>query len=124
MILHKLSVIVFVGALVSVPLLLAFGDSGRRRLYVAISFAPALDIFLLYAQGFNAYVIVLVGVMYITPLSLLITLPGILLTIRARMRREAWGGLAFGTLLAASPALFFIGLLGTGLFTELRTGHS
>ena len=107
---YALSMIVFICSIGSLLLLLVFGELGRRRLYFSIFFAPVLLMLLQYLHG-DPYFMFYFGFVCIAPLSLLLMLVGIVLVVRARARSQAWGGLAFSALFAASPAFFFIGLI-------------
>ncbi|HEV7905801.1 MAG TPA: hypothetical protein VGO96_18320 [Pyrinomonadaceae bacterium] len=94
--------------LVILPFLFFQDDRVRKRLFIPFSAAPAVATLLMYHSGYNAYAFILIGLVFILPLSLLLTIIGLVLIARARSREQAWSGLTAGTLLASVPLLLAI----------------
>jgi hypothetical protein len=95
----------------TLPFVLIKDDRVRKRIYMPFSAVPASVMLLTYLREYNAYSILMIGVMFILPLSLLLTAIGIVLVVRACSRKEAWVGLALGALLASAPILLLIGVI-------------
>ena len=102
----------------TLPFVLIQDDRVRRRIYMPFSAVPASIMLLTYLREYNAYSILMIGVMFILPLSALLTAIGIVLVVRACSRKEAWVGLTAGTLLSSLPLLILTGLLVASTFNE------
>ena len=103
---------------VTLPFVLVRDDRVRKRIYIPLSPAPALAALLMYLRGYNGYSILIVGLMFIVPISFILTAVGVVLAVRARMREQAWIGLTVSTLLASVPLLLLAGLLVVSSLNE------
>ena len=95
---------------ITLPFVLTQDDRTRKRIYLPYSAAPVLLILLMYLQGYNRYSMIMSGVFFILPISILLTAVGVVLVSRACSRKEAWVGLMAGTVLASIPTLIMLGL--------------
>jgi hypothetical protein len=100
---------------ISLPFLLVNNDLTRKRIFMPLSAVPTLLVCLFYWWGFNAYVIALLGFVWIAPVSWALFIVGITLAVRAWSRDEEWKGLAWGVLLASSPVILFFGMFFIGM---------
>lgn len=108
-------VYLIIAAAVSLPFLLVHDNDVRKRMYLRLSFVPAVSLALMYLGSFGAYFILILGMAFVLPLSLTLIIIGITLAVRASSREEEWGALAKGAFLASSPIILFIVVLIGGM---------
>ena len=105
-------VVMFVLAMaISLPFLVARDDEARKRIYIPLCFAPIVLSVLMFWRYPNPFSMYLLGMVFVLPLSFMLTLIGITLGVRAWSRDEEWGALAKGALLASSPVILFFCLV-------------
>jgi hypothetical protein len=112
---YAFGMLLIIGGGAALPFLLSDDARTRGRIYLPLSAAPVLSVLLFVLLGFNGYAIGLLAFVFTFPMSLALTVTGVLLVALARPVDGARGRLTAATLLAAGPILFAVVLFTSKL---------
>jgi hypothetical protein len=103
---YAVGMLLLIGGAAALPFILSTDARTRGRIYLPLSATPVLSVLLFVLLGFNGYAIGLLAFVSTFPMSLALTVTGVLLIALARPDDGARGRLTAATLLAAGPVLF------------------